>query len=144
MYYDFVMIVSMGFFLMRLSIIWFHTNTSTRLLMGSTANAFVLTTQLHEHFHLFTFQMYNAFENCIYGYWISQRDFFSGRPPPPNLLFPLLCIKSNKQNWDIPLFKACLLYYILRFFPRESLAVLGGGKMNLFCAIILHLVIIRR
>lgn len=101
-------------------------------------------TQLHEHFHLFTFQMYNAFENCIYGYWISQRDFFSGRPPPPNLLFPLLCIKSNKQNWDIPLFKACLLYYILRFFPRESLAVLGGGKMNLFCAIILHLVIIRR
>lgn len=101
-------------------------------------------TQLHEHFHLFTFQMYNAFENCIYGYWISQRDFFSGRPPPPNLLFPLLCIKSNKQNWDIPLFKACLLYYILRFFPRESLAVLGGGKMNLFCAIVLHLVIIRR
>lgn len=101
-------------------------------------------TQLHEHFHLFTFQMYNAFENCIYGYWISQRDFFSGRPPPPNLLFLLQCIKSNKQNWDIPLFKACLLYYILRFFPRESLAVLGGGKMNLFCAIILHLVIIRR
>lgn len=137
MYYDFVMIVSMGFFLMRLSIIWFHTNASTRLLIGSTANAFVLN-----YMSIFICSLFKCIMLLKIAFMVIElaKEISFQADPLPQIYY----FHCNKQNWDIPLFKACLLYYILRFFPRESLAVLGGGKMNLFCAIILHLVIIRR
>lgn len=137
MYYDFVMIVSMGFFLMRLSIIWFHTNASTRLLIGSKANAFVLN-----YMNIFICSLFKCIMLLKIAFMVIElaKEISFQADPLPQIYY----FHCNKQNWDIPLFKACLLYYILRFFPWESLAVIGGGKMNLFCAIVLHLVIIRR
>lgn len=120
-----------------------HTNASTRLLIGSTENAFVLN-----YMNIFICSLFKCIMLLKIAFMVIElaKEISFQADPLPQIYY-FYCNVSRVTN-KIEIFplsiKACLLYYILRFFPRESLAVLGGGKMNLFCVIILHLVIIRR
>lgn len=76
-------------------------------------------TQLHEHFHLFTFQMYNAFENCILVIELTKEISFQADPLPQIYYFHCYVSRVTNKIEIFPFSKpvCCIIFW--DFFPKN-------------------------